>query len=125
MVPITKPIICAIPIYIIFLKFYSAISHLQVGNGALVPALFVIPLLFKVQGHNFEIYSLVSEIQDKMDLILGVKNTFELEGIINSRNCSVNFLNRSLPIFPLAHHKIEPGKMAYVKVELRSSLLLQ
>ena len=46
-----------------FPKFQSAIRHLQVGNGALVPALFVIPLLFKIQGHNFEVYTLVSEIQ--------------------------------------------------------------
>ena len=84
----------------------------------MVPALFVIPLVFKIQGHKFEVYTLVSEIQDKMDLILGVKNIFELEGIINSRTCSVNFLNRSLPIFPLAHHKIKPGKMAYVKVRI-------
>ena len=101
-----------------FPKFQSAIRHLQVGNGALVPALFVIPLLFKVQGHIFEVYTLVSEIQDKMDLILGVKNIFELEGIVNSRTCSFNFLNRSLPIFPLAHYKIKPGKMAYVKVRI-------
>ena len=61
---------------------------------------------------------LVSEIQDKMDLILGVKNIFELEGIINTRLCSVKFLNRSLPIFPIAHHKIKPGRMAYVKVRI-------
>ena len=72
-------------------KFQSAIRHLQVGNGALVPALFVIPLLFKIQGHIFEVYTLVSEIQDKMDLILGVKNIFELEGIMNSKTCSLTF----------------------------------
>ena len=101
-----------------FPKFQSAIRHLHVGNGALVPALFVIPLLFKIQGHIFEVYTLVSEIQDKMDLILGVKNIFELEGIMNSRTCSFNFLNRSLPIFPLVHYKIKPGKMAYVKVRI-------
>ena len=70
-----------------FPKFQSAIRHLQVGNGALVPALFVIPLVFKIQGHIFEVYTLVSEIQDKMDLILGVKNIFELEGVINSITC--------------------------------------
>ena len=101
-----------------FPKFQSAIRHLQVGNGVLVPALFVIPLIFKIQGHIFEIYTLVSEIQDKMDLILGVKNIFELEGIINARICSVKFLNRSLPIFPIAHHKIKPGRMAYIKVRV-------
>ena len=79
-----------------FPKFQSAIRHLQVGNGALVPALFVIPLLFKVQGHIFEVYTLVSEIQDKMDLIIGVKNIFELEGIVNSRTCSFN-LSEQVP----------------------------
>ena len=51
----------------------------------LVPALFAIPLVFKIQGDIFEVYTLVSEIQDKMDLILGVKNIFKLEGVINSR----------------------------------------
>ena len=101
-----------------FPKFQSAIRCLQVGNGALVPTLFVIPLVFKINGHNFEVYTLVSEIQDKMDLILGVKNIFELEGIMNTRTCSVSFLNRSLPIFPLGHHRIKPGKMAYVRVRI-------
>ena len=101
-----------------FSKFQSAIRHLQVGSGALVPALFVIPVVFKIQGHIFEVYTLVSEIQDKMDLILGVENIFELEGVINSRTCSVHFLKRSLPIFPLAHHKIKPGKMAYVRIRI-------
>ena len=101
-----------------FSKFQSATRHLQVGNGALVPALFVIPLVFKIQGHIFEVYTLVSEIQDKMDLILGVKNIFELEGIVNTRICSVKFLNRSFPISPVAHHKIKPGRMAYVKVRI-------
>ena len=37
---------------------------------------------------------------------------------MNSRTYSFNFLNRSLPIFPLAHYKIKPGKMAYVKVRI-------
>ena len=53
-----------------------------------------------------------------MDLILGVKNIFELEGIMNTRMCSMSFLNRSLPIFPLGHHRIKPGKMAYVRVRI-------
>ena len=37
---------------------------------------------------------------------------------MNSRTCSFNFLNRSLPIFPLAHYRIKPGRMAYVKVRI-------
>ena len=67
---------------------------------------------------TLKVYTLVSEIQDKMDLILGVKNIFELEGIMNTRTCSISFLNRSLPIFPLGHHRIKPGRMAYVRVRI-------
>ena len=66
-------------------KFNSTIRNLQVGNGELVAALFVIPFVFKIGEHLFEIYTLVSEIQQSMDLILGVKNMFELEGEVSCR----------------------------------------
>ena len=61
-------------------KFYSTIRNLQVRNGELVVALFVIPLVLKIYGHLFEIYTLVSKIQQSMDLIFDVKNMFEIEG---------------------------------------------
>ena len=35
-----------------------------------------------ISGHIFEIYTLVSEIH--VDLVLGIKNMFELEGVISS-----------------------------------------
>ena len=35
-------------------------------------------------GHRFEIFTLVSEIHENVDLVFGTKNIFELEGIINS-----------------------------------------
>ena len=50
--------------------------------------------------HRLEIYTLVSEIHENVDLVLGIKNAFELEGVINSQDCCFKFLNRSLPIFP-------------------------
>ena len=37
-------------------KFHSTIRNLQVGNGELVAALFVIPLVLKIYGHLFEIH---------------------------------------------------------------------
>ena len=48
-----------------FPKFQSAIRQVQVGNAALVPALFVIPLVFRMNCQNSEVYTLVSEIHDK------------------------------------------------------------
>ena len=35
-----------------------------------------------------------------MDLVLGIKNVFKLERVINSRDCCFKYLNRSMPIFP-------------------------
>ena len=45
--------------------------------------LFVIPVIINIYGHRFKIYTLVSEIHENIDIVLGIKNVFELEGIIN------------------------------------------
>ena len=61
-------------------KFSSHTHRNQVGNGQYVGVLFVIPVLIDFHGHRFEIYTLVSEIHENVDLVLGIKNIFELEG---------------------------------------------
>ena len=66
------------------LKFSSNTQRIQVGNGQYVSVLFVIPVIIDIQGHRFEIFILVSEIQDNVDLVMGMKNIFELEGMIDS-----------------------------------------
>ena len=99
-------------------KFHSTIRNLQVGNEELVAALFVIPLVLKIYGHIFEIYTLVSEIQQSMDLIFGVKNMFGIEGEVSCQTSQLKFLNRSLPIFPLDTHRIKVGSKAYVKAKV-------
>ena len=62
--------------------------------------MFVIPLFLKTYADLFEIYTQVSEIQQSMDLIFGVKNMFEIEGEVICQTSQFKFLNRSLPIFP-------------------------
>ena len=99
-------------------KFHSTTRNLQVGNGELVVALFVIPFVFQIGKHLFEIYTLVSEIQQSMDLIIGVKNMFEIEGEVSCRTPQFKFLNRSLPLFPLSTHRIKVGAKAYVKAKI-------
>ena len=74
-------------------KFTSTVRNLQVGNGELVATLFIIPFIFKIGNHLFEIYTLVSEIQQNMDIILGVKNMFEIEGEVSCRTSQFKFLN--------------------------------
>ena len=48
---------------------------------------FHLPVIVEIHGHRFEIYTLVSEIHENVDLVLGIKNVLELEGVINSRDC--------------------------------------
>ena len=54
------------------------------GNGQYVSVLFVIPVVVDIHGHRFEIFTLVSKIHDNVDLVMGMKNIFELEGMIDS-----------------------------------------
>ena len=54
------------------------------GNGQYVSVLFVIPVMTDIHRHRFEIFTLVSEIHDNVHLVMGMKNIFELEGIIDS-----------------------------------------
>ena len=68
-------------------------------NGQYVGVLFVIPVVIDNYGHRFEIYALVSEILENVDLVLRLKNIFELEGVIDSCNSCFSFLNRSIPFF--------------------------
>ena len=52
-------------------KFVTTCSGIRIGNGSIVRALFVIPLLFMASGHTFEIFTIVAEIDDDMYLLFG------------------------------------------------------
>ena len=80
-------------------KFTSTTQRMQVGNGQYVAVLFVISVIIDIYGHRFEVFTLVSEIHDNVDLVLDMKNVFELEGVIDMRDSSFKFLNRSLPFY--------------------------
>ena len=97
-------------------KFASRTQRIQVGNGQCVSVLFIIPVIVDIHGHRFKIYTLVSEIHENVDLVLGIKNVFELEGVINSRDCCFKFLNRSVPIDPEKEIVLKPNEQKLVKV---------
>ena len=80
-------------------KFASTTQRVQVGNGQCVAVLLVIPVIFDIHGHIFEVFTLVSEIHDNVDLVLDMKNVYELEGVIDILDSPFKFLNRSLPFF--------------------------
>ena len=60
---------------------------------------------------------MVSEIHENVDLVLGIKNVFELEGVTNSRDCRFEFLNRSVPIYPEKEVILKPDEQKLVKVK--------
>ena len=98
-------------------KFTSTIQRIQVGNGQCVSVLFIIPDIVDIHGHRFDIYTLLSEIHENVHLVLGIKNIFELEGIISSRDCCFKFLNRSIPIYPEKEVILKPNEQKLVKVK--------
>ena len=73
-------------------------------------------MIVDTHGHRFEIYTLVSGIHENVDLVLGIKNVFELEGVINSRDCCFKFLNSYLPIFPKECTVLKPKEWKFFKV---------
>ena len=48
-------------------------QRIQVGNGQYVAVLFVVPIIIGIHDHLFEVFTLVSEIHDNVDLVLGMK----------------------------------------------------
>ena len=75
------------------------------------------PVIIDVHGHRFEIYTLVSVIHENVDLVLDIKNVFELEGVINSRDSCFKFLNRLVPIFPEKEVIFKPNEQKLIKVK--------
>ena len=60
-------------------KYETHIKSLQVGNGSRVATLFVVPIIISIHSHKFEIFTLVSEIQDTIDLVFGMKTCMKLK----------------------------------------------
>ena len=98
-------------------KFASKTQRIQVGNGQYVGVLFVIPVIVEINGHRLEVFTLVSEIFDNVDMVLGIKNLFELEGVRDSRESSFRFLSRLSPIFPREQVVVKPGEKKLIPIE--------
>ena len=98
-------------------KFASKTQRIQVGNGQHVGVLLVIPVIVVINKHRLEVFMLVSERFDNVDMVLGIKNLFELEGVIDSRESSFRFLSRLIPIFPQEQVIVKPGEKKLILIE--------
>ena len=98
-------------------KFASNTQRIQIGNGQSVGVLLVILVNIDIHRHRFEIFTLVSEIHENVDLVLGIKNVFELGGVIDSHDPCFSFLNRSIPFFPKEKTEVPPKVQKMVVIE--------
>ena len=90
-------------------------QRVQVGNGKCVAVLFVIPVIIHVHGHRIEVFTSVSQILGNVDLVLGMKNVFELEGVIDVGDSSFKFLKRSIPFFSKKQVVLKPKDKKFIK----------
>ena len=65
----------------------------------------------------FEIYTMVSEIHDSVNLVPGVKNFVELEGEISMRKLNFTLLKTAASIIHVRREMIEPKERRYVEIE--------
>ena len=98
-------------------KFASKTQRIQVGNGQYNEVLFVISVIVEICSHRLEVFTLVSEIFHNVDMVLGIKNIFELEGVIDSCESCFRFLSRFIPILPREQVVVKPGEKKLISIE--------
>ena len=98
-------------------KITSTTTRILVGNRQYIGVLFIMPVILTIQSHRFEIFTVVSEIHENVDIVIGIKNLFELEGLIDSQDSCVNFLNRSIPFFLKEKVTVKPGEQEIITLE--------
>ena len=64
-----------------------------------------------------DIYTIVTEIDDGMDLVFGFKNMAETEGRLNTRTGEYDFIGRSIPVYPQNDLDVPVGKQVLIKIK--------
>ena len=99
-------------------KFVTTCTGIRIGNGSIVPALFVIPILFMACGHTFEIFTIVAEIDDKpfMD--------DQMERLVSLGILSKNSTSHTSPVM-LITRKLTKDKRPVVDFRLLNTRILR
>jgi hypothetical protein len=98
-------------------KLSTHCKTVKVGNGQRSSILFVVPVIVTIGVHRFEMHTLVADIDDDVDIIFGMKDMHEVEGNVCTRDNTFQFINRSLPLFPMDHQTIMPNEQKFIKTE--------
>ena len=76
----------------------------------------MIQVIINIWRHRSEVFTLVSEIHDNVDLVSGMKNVFKL-GAIDMQDSSLKFLNRSIPFLSKEQVVLKPEERKFIKIE--------
>ena len=98
-------------------KFTSPCKSIMVGSGQCISVLFVVPIIVTIGTHTFEIFTTVCDIHDGMDLVFGMQNMIETEGEMSTRDGCYRFINRSIAIYSMGKHIVQPGEESLIRVE--------
>ena len=72
-------------------KVSSKAKIIQVGKGASVNIIFIIPILVTIQGHMFEIYITVSKLHGDVDVVGGIIKFIQSEADLGMCELKLNF----------------------------------
>ena len=92
----------------------SKTKNIIVGNGQYIAVLFIKSVMINLQGHRFEVYTLVSEIHDNIFMVM-VKDVYEIEGIVHTKDSYLHSLNKSFPFFPMTDVLLKPREKRLIK----------
>ena len=60
----------------------------------------------------------MSEIHENVDMVLGIKNIYEIEEVVDSWDSCLSFLNRSMPFFSREKVEVKPKEQKQIVVEV-------
>ena len=86
--------------------------------------LFVIPVVINLHEHRFEVYTLVSEIHDNVDMVMVIKYMYEIVGVIYTYESCTHFLNRFIVFFPQSEILLKPREQKFIEIDEISGLTL-
>ncbi len=99
-------------------KYDTLVKNIVVGSGQLLPVYFAIPVPLRMGEHTFQCFTLVADVSNQCDFVIGLKEMFELEVLLDTQEQVLKYINRSALVLPWEDIEIPPGKSTQVTFEV-------
>ena len=73
---------------------------------------------FQSPWTDIELYTLVLQIHNNVDMLMGIKNIYDIEEIIGARESCLHFLNRLIPFFPQTEVLLKLREQRFIKIDV-------